>query len=122
MSFLGIHVLTDAQFAALKAAGHEVESVALSAGQHAVAILKAAPVGQQIVSMIQTVNDKTMTGAQKFAAVLAQAIPLVTSAVADHGVTLVATVEDTAREVIQSLFNDLFSGAAKAASGIATAS
>jgi hypothetical protein len=121
MSLFGIHILTDAQLAALKAAGHELEGVAISAGQHAVATLKASTVGQQIVGMMQTVEDKSMTGAQKFAAVLAQAIPLVTSAIADHGLTLIATVEDTAREVIQSLFNDLFSGAAKVASGVAAA-
>ena len=37
---------------------------------------------------------------------LVEAVPLVTSFVADHGVSLIASIENTAREVIQSLYNE----------------
>jgi hypothetical protein len=114
MSKLFIHFLNDDQIAALKAAGHNLEVAAVTAGQHAVALIKASPVGSQITNMIHTVESQSMTGAEKAASVLVQAVPLIASFVADHGASLIASVEDTGREVIQSLFNDTL-GAVKGA-------
>lgn len=114
MSKLFIGFLSAAQMTALHAAGHTLETGLVSAGQHAVAIIKANPIGALIAADIATLKDATLSGAEKADKVIASAIPLIESLVAGGAVTLVASVEDTAREVVQSLFNDTIGAIEKA--------
>lgn len=106
MSKLFIGFLSAAQMTALHAAGHTIETGLVSAGQHAVTIIKANPIGALIAADIATLKDDKLTGAEKANNVVASAIPLIESLVAGGAVTLVASVENTAREVVQSIFND----------------
>jgi hypothetical protein len=106
MSKLFIGFLSAAQLTALHAAGHAVETGALSAGQHAVAIIKANPIGALIAADIATLKDSTLSGSEKAAKVVASAVPLIATLASGGLVTLIASVEDTAREVVQSLYND----------------
>lgn len=114
MSKLFIGFLSAAQMTALHVAGHAIETGVVSAGQHAVAIIKANPIGALISADIATLKDSSLTGSDKAAKVVASAIPLIESLVAGGAVTLVASVEDTAREVVQSLFNDTIGAIEKA--------
>ncbi|MGY2732408.1 hypothetical protein [Sphingomonas sp. UYP23] len=106
MSKLFIGFLSAAQMTALHAAGHTLETGPVSAGQHAVAIIKANPIGALISADIATLQDSTLSGAEKAAKVVASAGSLIETLVTGGTVTLVASVEDTAREVVQSLYND----------------
>ena len=99
---------------ALHAAGHTLETGLVSAGQHAVSIIKANPIGALISADIATLQDSTLSGAEKAAKVVASAVPLIENLVAGGAVTLVASVENTAREVVQSLFNDTIGAIEKA--------
>lgn len=123
---LFLSVGTSAQIEAFKAAGQEIVHDAVSAGQHVVAVIKASPIGGQIVDAIQTMvsgknpDGTPMSGVQKGERVLADAVPLIAGFAADGGVSLVTSAENTAREVVQSLYNDTV-GAAKDAADAATA-
>lgn len=114
MSKLFIGFLSAAQMTALHAAGHTLETGLVSAGQHAVSIIKANPIGALISADIATLQDSTLSGAEKAAKVVASAVPLIENLVAGGAVTLVASVENTAREVVQSLFNDTIGAIEKA--------
>lgn len=121
MSKLFIGFLSAAQMTALHAAGHTLKTGLVSVGQHAVAIIKANPIGALISADIATLRDSTLSGAEKADKVVASAVPLIESLIAGGAVTLVASVEDTAREVVQSLFNDTIGAIEKAAAPSAVA-
>jgi len=106
MSKLFIGFLSAAQLTALHAAGHVVATAVISADQHVIAIIKADPIGALIANDIATVKDEKLTGLEKAEKVIASAIPLIETLAAGGIVTLVASAENTAREVVQSLFND----------------
>lgn len=107
MSLFGIHILTDDQVKALKAAGHTLEAAALTDAQAAVAKFKMLPEAQVVLADIKTVQDSTLSGPEKFAKVLATSLPLVMSYLTGTGLhDLVSNVEGIAREAVQSLVND----------------
>lgn len=110
MSTLGIHILTDKQFHALQELGHSVQPFVLSEAQKAVALLKQTDIGLTVMSDIQAVASKQLTGVQKFEQVVANTAPLVLKYVTGGGVSAVlADVSDIARELVQSLYNDFTS-------------
>ena len=115
MSKLFIGFLSATQLTALHAAGHAIETGVISAGDHALAIIKANPIAALISTDIATLKDSTLSGAEKAEKVIANAIPLITTLATGGVVTLVASVEDTARLVVQSLYNDTIGAAASAA-------
>lgn len=119
--FTHLVLVSATALAALQAGGHDFVQAEVSAGQHAVATIKTSPVGQQIATIIHLVADKNMSGAEKASAVLVEAVPLIASFVADHGVSLIASIEDTGREVIQSLYNETIGAIAKATATAAAA-
>ncbi len=106
MSKLFIGFLNADQLNALHAAGHTLDTGAISAGDHVLAIIKANPIAALIAADIVTLKDASLSGAEKAAKVIASAIPLITTLATGGVVTLVASVEDTARLVVQSLYND----------------
>jgi hypothetical protein len=107
MSFLGIHILSDAALAHLKAAGHDVTTFAATEADKAVIALKSTDIGATVAADIASVKDNALTGSQKFEAVLANTLPLVLKYVTGGGLSAVVTdVEDIARSLVQSVFND----------------
>ena len=118
MSLLGIHVLTDAQFAALKAAGHSVQTFAISEAEKAVIALKQTDIGAAVANDIQAIASKDLTGPQKFEAVLANTLPLVLKFATGGGFAAVEKdVEDIARSLVQAVFNDVKSTTAGSVAG-----
>lgn len=111
MSVFGLHLLTDAQYEALKAAGHEVAGIVLSDTQHAVALIKAkTDVGKTIAADIAAVKNDSLSALEKFEEVVKTTIPEVERLLAPGGVAeAVADVESIARELVQSVFNDVAS-------------
>uniref|UniRef100_UPI0035CA3244 hypothetical protein n=1 Tax=uncultured Sphingomonas sp. TaxID=158754 RepID=UPI0035CA3244 len=121
MSKFFIGFLNAAQLVALHDAGHTIETGLVSAGDHALAIIKANPIGALISADIATLKDSSLSGVEKAAKVVASAIPLIESLATGGVVTLVASVEDTARLVVQSLYNDTIGAVLKAATAAAPA-
>jgi stalled ribosome rescue protein Dom34 len=112
MSFLGIHILTDAQLKTLKDAGHEIATIALTDAQKAVAALKETDLGKTVAADIAAVAGSG-TATQKFENVVAATMPEVLKLVASGGVTAaLADVESITREFVQSVFNDTKSSTA----------
>jgi hypothetical protein len=98
---------------------------AVSEVQHAVAILKTTELGAGVAKIVADVTAKTnpdgtaMTGEQRFAAALADAAPLVVTFLTSKGAInlALAEVEDVARELVQSTFNDTKSTTAGSLAG-----
>lgn len=94
--------------------GDAVADFVVSEVQKAVAVLKTTDLGGAIAKIVTDVTTKTnpdgsvMTGSEKFASVLADSIPLVEQFLTNKGAVGVAVtaVEDVARELVQSIFND----------------
>jgi hypothetical protein len=114
MSKFFIGFLTAAQLASLHAAGHAVETFALTEPQKIVATLKTTSIGATVAAEIANLRDSTEAGAQKFTKALAIAAPLVVSYVASGPAAIVSDAEGVARELVQSLYNDMMA-AVKAA-------
>ena len=113
MSFLGIHILTDEQFDALKKAGHEVTTFAISEVDKAVAAAKTTDLGKSVAAAIQAVDNQTLSGTQKFEQALAAILPEVLHYLTGGGVSaLIDDVEDFGRQLLQSVFNDVKSSTA----------
>ncbi|WP_404711470.1 hypothetical protein [Sphingomonas sp. MMS24-J13] len=120
MSKLFVGFLNAAQLAALHAAGHVLESRALSAGQQLVATLKGTSIGAAVVGDIKALTDSSLSGAEKFEKVVANTAPLVLQYVVGGGFsTIVGDAKDLARELVQSLYNDVIGSATKAADAAA---
>jgi predicted DNA repair protein MutK len=118
MNILGIHVLTEKQFELLKNAGHEITYLAATPVQQAVAALTALPIGSAIHADIVAIESKTMTGPQKFEAVVAKTLPALVETLAAHGVgATIAEVADIGRELVQSIFNAFTSKIAPSLAG-----
>jgi len=120
--FIRTHVL-EPVFGADNAA--HVVDFAVSEVQHAVAILKTTELGAQVAQIVKDVTAKTntdgspMTGAQKFEHALADVLPLAVAFLTTKGAIGVAVdeVEDVARELLQSTFNDVKSSTAGSLAG-----
>lgn len=103
MAFLGIN------FGKLfgSKAGQAVQTFALSEADKVVAALKTTHIGSAIAADIAAVSNKKLSGSQKFAAVLANTIPLVVTYATGGGIKAAADdVSDIARALVQSVFND----------------
>lgn len=104
MAFLGIHIMSSKQLEAIKA---EAAGFAVSEAGKAVAVLKQTSIGSIVAKDIAAMQDKNLSGAQKFAAVVATTAPLVLKYAASGGlVAVLADVEDIARSLVQSVYND----------------
>lgn len=118
MSLFGFHILTDAQVQALKDAGHQVQAFAVSEADKAVAALKQTDIGTAVANDISAVSSQSLSGAQKFEAVLTNTLPLVLKFVTGGGLSAVEKdVEDIARSLVQSLYNDFKSTTASKIAG-----
>lgn len=113
-------LLDDAAMAAIKQAGHDVLEAPISAGQHLVAAFKASPEGQTLLNVMHTLEGSG-SGIEKFNKAAAEAEPLLLQFVTGGGHSVVARIEDIAKEAVQSLFNDEFSAAKKAVTAVGTA-
>lgn len=105
-----LHILTDAQIAALKNAGHEVEHFAISEAQKAVLALKTkTDIGSKIADAIKTVESQQLSGPQKFEQVLVNdVLPEVLKYATGGGFSaVISDVESIGRELLQSVFNDV---------------
>ncbi len=91
-----------------------VTDFAMSEVQKAVAVLKATSIGTVVANDISALMNANMSGEQKFASVLASTTPLIVSFLSGKGVAQIALtqVEDIARELIQSMYNDTKSSTA----------
>jgi len=104
MAFLGIHILSSKQLEAVKA---EAAGFAVSEAGKAVAVLKQTSIGSIVAKDIAAMQDKNLSGAQKFSTVVANTAPLVLKyATAGGLVAVLADVEDIARSLVQSVYND----------------
>ncbi|UAK24170.1 Pam3-gp28 family putative phage holin [Sphingomonas nostoxanthinifaciens] len=122
MSKLFVGFLNSAQLTALHAAGHAVEQFALSETQKVVATLKATSIGATVTADIKALKDSTLTGAEKFEQVVTNTAPLVLSYVTGGGLaSLASDAADVARELVQSLYNDVASALKVAAAPAAAA-
>jgi hypothetical protein len=121
MSKLFIGFLTAAQLTALHTAGHAVETFALTEPQKLVATLKTTSIGATVAAEIANLRDSAETGAQKFEKALAIAAPLVVKYVAAGPAAIISDAEGVARELVQSLYNDMVDAVKAATSTAATA-
>lgn len=96
-----------------------VEAFALTEAQKAVAALKNTLIGSTVAKDIKALSSSTMSGQQKFEAVLTNTLPLITELLSDGGVKKTTKeVEDIGRALVQSVFNDV---ASSKAAGVASA-
>jgi hypothetical protein len=104
----------------LKQAGIAIEQFVLSEGQKVVATLKETPLGTDAENLISALMNSAVSGSAKMASVVAALVPLTEDLVASGSISgLVNTVEDTVRELAQSIYNDFVAAAAKAADAAA---
>lgn len=84
--------------------------IELTDAQKAVAALKQTEIGSVVAKDIQALSSSTLSGAEKFDAVLKNTVPLVLGLLADGGMKKAETeVTDIARELVQSIFNTVAS-------------
>ena len=92
MSFLGLHILTSARVAALKADGHAVASAAGSALMTAVTLAAQVgnPIGAAALKTASALEGTGTPGADKKAQVVAAIVPLIITEAAKGNLTAVA--------------------------------
>lgn len=91
-------------------AAKSVEALTLTEAQKAVAALKTTTIGAAVAADIKTIGSKDLSGEEKFAQVLANTTPAIAAFVSGGGVKAAAKdVEDIARALVQSIFNDVAS-------------
>jgi hypothetical protein len=101
----GIRILSSKQLAAIKA---EAASLALSEASRAVAALKQSEIGNVVAKDIMVMSASNLTGVQKFEKVVANTAPLLVKYVTGGGFAAVeADVMDIARNLVQSIYNDV---------------
>ena len=101
----GIRILSSQQLAAIKA---EAASLALSEASRAVAALKQSEIGNVVAKDIMVMSASNLTGVQKFEKVVANTAPLLVKYVTGGGFAAVeADVMDIARNLVQSIYNDV---------------
>lgn len=85
-----------------------IKDVAVSEVDRAVVALKNTIVGTLVANEVHAITAKDMTGAQKFEAVVESTLPLIHDFATRGGrAMLVHDVEDVARQLVQSVFNDV---------------
>jgi len=89
-------------------AGQSVQAFAMTEAQKAVAALSKTTIGATVAADIASLTNSSLSGAEKFAQVVGNTAPLLASFLTQGGVaTAVADAEDVARQLVQSLYNDL---------------
>lgn len=84
--------------------------IELTDAQKAVAALKQTEIGAIVAKDIKALSSSTMTGAEKFETVVTTTLPLVVGLLAEGGLKKAETeVADIARELVQSIFNQVAS-------------
>jgi hypothetical protein len=109
MNIFGYTIISNDKLHELEAnAEAAAKSWVASEADKVVAQLKTTHIGAAVVTAINDFKSKTMTGSEKFAGVLGQIAPLVLSYAMAGGVpAAIGDVEDLARQLIQSTYNDL---------------
>lgn len=105
-----IGFLTRAQMDAAYAAS---EGFVMTEVQKAVAALKTTQIGATVAADIAAIENKSMSGVEKMAAVVSNTVPLIVNYLARGGIKAVeADVLSLAKELGQSVFNDVKSTSA----------
>ena len=105
MAFLGIHIISSAKLNELK---QQAEQFAMTEAGRAVIALQKTDIGAAVAADIKAVSSTTMTGGQKFEAVLANTLPLIVKYATGGGISAVVDdVEDIGRALVQMVFNDV---------------
>ena len=108
MSFLGIHILSDAAVAHLKASGHQVETFAVNEFDKALAAAKQTEIGTAALKAVHAAEDTTLTGPQKLEQAVAAVAPVVVDYVAKGGLSAVISDAETfARSLVESTLADV---------------
>lgn len=82
-----------------------ISPAVISEGQKAVAAIASSTVGKVIADEIHIVASADMTGAEKRAAVVAKAKPLIAELIAGDGKAMINEVGDVAEAVVQEIYN-----------------
>ncbi len=82
-----------------------IAPVVVSEGQKAVAAIASSSVGKVIADEIHIVASANMTGAEKRAAVVAKAKPLIAELITDGPEAVLKDVGDLAEAVVQEIYN-----------------
>ena len=123
MSFLGIHILSDAAVQHLKDAGHQVETFAVSETTKVIAAAKTTDLGKAATDAIAAVSSHDLSGPQKFEAAVAAFLPTVLHYATQGGFSgVIKDVESFGRQMLQTVFDDTKSSTAgQVASAVGTA-
>jgi hypothetical protein len=91
-------------------AGQAIKAIALSEADKAVAALKTTAIGGTVAANIKALTNAQMSGSEKFEKVAQATMPLVLTFLVDGGTkAALKDVEDIARGLVQSTFNDVAS-------------
>lgn len=107
MKIFGIRIISDAKFQAIKA---EAEDFIETEADKVVAALKQTEIGDAVADSIRAIKNADLSGQDKFAAVVSEMGPVVLDYVISGGIPAVLDdVEDIARQLVQSVYNDVMS-------------
>lgn len=107
MKIFGIHILTSKQVKAIKTGVDEAGNFLSLESDRVVAALKQTSLGTVVANVISAVDNDDLSGSQKFEKVLSAVGPEVLNYIQRGGVpALIDDVEDIARQLVQSVYND----------------
>lgn len=107
MKIFGLRIIPNSQFKDLKAAAEIALNIVPSETAKAVLALKQTEIGAAVANNIEVISSKSLTGADKFEAVLANTLPLVAGFLTGKGLEVaIDEIEDIGRALVQSVFND----------------
>ena len=92
-------------------AGSALISIAETDAQKLVAYLKTTTVGTAVIAAVKDVESQNLSGAEKFAHVVADMLPVTLAYLTRSGATTAQLqgIEDVVRELVQSTYNDVLS-------------
>lgn len=92
-------------------AGNAVVSIVETDAQKLVAYLKSTPVGTAVVAAVKDIENESLSGAEKFAHVVTDMLPVALAYLANAGATTAQLrgMDDVVRELVQSTYNDVLS-------------
>lgn len=107
MKIFGLRIISNSRFNDLKAAADTALNIVPSETAKAVLALKQTEIGAAVANNIEAISSKSLTGADKFEAVLANTLPLVANFLTGKGMEVaIDEIEDIGRALVQSVFND----------------
>ena len=113
IKILGLRIISKGKYNDLKAAAETALNIVPSETAKAVLALKQTEIGGMIANDIEALSSKKLTGADKFEAVLENALPLVAGFLGGKGIDVaIDEIEDIGRALVQSVFNDFKSSTA----------